>query len=216
MEPKPPSLTEKYRKRRLLADQHDEIGKITNTRWCYHQFLSFKLTRLSIYRTIHYLKQGSGAMDATDIAIINELKDGRISFKTVAERLHLAEGTVRSRVRKLRQEGVLDIAGLVDPEALPEHSVVMIGVRLKDMDLVKKAEEFSRLRGVISVSVVTGRFDLLLTVMISKDFGILQFYTQEVSGIDKVQSVETFVIYKSFNLKVPLPQWGPVNREKTT
>ena len=145
-------------------------------------------------------------MDATDISIINELKDGRASFRTIASRLNLAEGTIRSRVRKLRENGLLDITGLVDPEALPDHSVVMVGVCVRDMHLVKKAEEFSALRGVISVCVVTGRFDLILTVMLNKDFGILEFYTEEVSRIDNVRSVETFVIYKSFNLKVPLAQ----------
>ncbi len=38
-------------------------------------------------------------MDATDIAIIYELKDGRMSFKKIGETLGLAEGTVRSRVK---------------------------------------------------------------------------------------------------------------------
>ena len=144
-------------------------------------------------------------MDATDIAIIKKLKDGRISFKTIANDLGLAEGTVRTRVKRLRADGVLDISGLVDPEALPDHSVVMIGVQVKDMDLVKKGQEFSELRGVISVAVVTGRFDLLLTVMLTKKFGILEFYTEEASRIENVQSVETFVVYKSFNMKVTLP-----------
>jgi Lrp/AsnC family transcriptional regulator for asnA, asnC and gidA len=143
-------------------------------------------------------------MDATDFSIISELKDGRISFKRVADRLGLAEGTVRTRVRKLQNDGILDITGLVDPEKLPDHSVVMIGVQVRDMDLVKKAEEFSRLRGVISVCVVTGRFDLIVTVMLAKKFGILEFYTEEAVKIANVQSVETFVVYKSFNLKVPL------------
>ena len=144
-------------------------------------------------------------MDTTDIAIINELKDGRISFKKIAQTLGLAEGTVRTRVKRLRNEGQLDISGLVDPESLPDHSVVIIGTRVKDMDLVKKGQEFSKLRGVISVAVVTGRFDLILTVMLTKDFGILEFYTEEASKIQNVQSVETFVVYKSFNMKVPLP-----------
>jgi len=144
-------------------------------------------------------------MDATDLAIIKELRDGRISFKKIAQTLGLAEGTVRTRVNRLRSDGLLDITGLIDPEALPDHSVAMIGIRVKDMDLVKKGEEFAKLRGVISVAVVTGRFDLILTVMLTKDFGILEFYTEEASRIDKVQSVETFVVYKSFNLKVPLP-----------
>jgi len=72
------------------------------------------------------------------------------------------------------------------------------------MDLVKKGEEFSRLRGVTSVCVVTGRFDLILTVMLKKGFGLLEFYTEEVSQLEDIRSVETFVVYKSFNLKVPL------------
>ncbi|MEA3466921.1 MAG: Lrp/AsnC family transcriptional regulator [Thermodesulfobacteriota bacterium] len=144
-------------------------------------------------------------MDATDIAIINKLKEGRMPFKKIAQTLGLAEGTVRSRVKKLRNDGLLEITGLVDPAALPDHSVVMIGIRVKDMDLVKKGKEFSELRGVLSVAVVTGRFDLILTVMLAKDFGILEFYTEEASKINNVQSVETFVVYKSFNLKVALP-----------
>jgi Lrp/AsnC family transcriptional regulator for asnA, asnC and gidA len=143
-------------------------------------------------------------MDTTDIAIITQLRDGRTSFKTIADQLNLAEGTVRNRFRKLKEQGILDVTGLVDPEALPEHSVVMIGVQVRDMDLVKKAEEFSRLRGVISVCVVTGRFDLIVTVMLAKDFTILKFYTEEAIKVTNVRSVETFVVYKSFNLKVPL------------
>ena len=143
-------------------------------------------------------------IDAINIAIINHLKDGRASFKQIAQNLSLAEGTVRSRVKKLIDEGVLSISGLVNPEALPGQQIVMVGVRVKGMDLVKKGEEFSKLRGVISVCVVTGQFDLIVTAMLSKEFGLLEFFTQEVATIDNVRSVETFVVYKSFNLKVPL------------
>ena len=143
-------------------------------------------------------------IDAISLAIINHLKDGRASFKTIAEDLSLAEGTVRSRVKKLTDEGILSISGLVNPEALPDQQIVMVGVRVKGMELVKKGEEFSKLRGVISVCVVTGQFDLIVTAMLSKDFGLLEFFTQEVAKIENVRSVETFVVYKSFNLKVPL------------
>jgi Lrp/AsnC family transcriptional regulator for asnA, asnC and gidA len=79
----------------------------------------------------------------------------------------------------------------------------MVGVKLQSMDLIKKGEEFSKLRGVVSVSVVTGRFDLILLVLLKEGFGLLEFYTEEVAKIKGVQSVETFVIYKSYHLKVP-------------
>lgn len=142
--------------------------------------------------------------DETNLAIIRHLRDGRKAFKQIADELGVSEGTVRGRVKKLQDEGILEITGLINPDVLPDKYVVIVGVNLKDMDLVKKAEEFSRLRGVISVCVVTGRFDLMVTVMLKKQFGMLDFYTNEVATIQNVRSVETFVVYKSFNLKVPL------------
>ncbi len=143
-------------------------------------------------------------IDEINSSIINHLRDGRVPFKKIADELGVSEGTIRARVKKLQEDGVLEITGLINPDVLPDKYVVMVGVKLKDMDLVKKAEEFSTLKGVISVCVVTGRFDLMLTVMLKKEFGMLEFYTNEVSQIENVRSVETFVVYKSFNLKVPL------------
>jgi len=141
--------------------------------------------------------------DKINLEIIKQLRDGRKSFKTIAEELSVSENTIRARVSKLAEEGVLEISGLVDPESLPGHGTVLVGVKLQSMDLIKKGEEFSKLRGVVSVSVVTGRFDLILLVLLKEGFGLLEFYTEEVAKIKGVQSVETFVIYKSYNLKVP-------------
>jgi Lrp/AsnC family transcriptional regulator for asnA, asnC and gidA len=142
-------------------------------------------------------------IDQINLAIIKQLRSGRKSYKKVAEKLSVSENTVRNRVQNLIDSGILEITGLVDPEAISGHRVVMVGVKLKTMDLVKKGEEFSKLKGVISVSVVTGRFDLILMVLLKTGFGLLEFYTEEISKLEDVQSVETFVVYKSYNLKIP-------------
>lgn len=142
-------------------------------------------------------------IDKTNIAIIKHLRRGRKSYKKIADELSISENTVRARVNKLISEGILEISARVDPEAIPGHRVVMVGVKLKTMHLVRKGEEFSKLKGVVSVSVVTGRYDLLLVVILNESFGLLEFYTQEVARIEDVQSVETFVVYKGYNLKVP-------------
>lgn len=142
-------------------------------------------------------------MTGTNIEIIKHLKEGRKSFNVIANDLSLSENTVRSRVAKMIEEGILDITGLVNPEAIPGHRLVLVGVKLDTMDLVRKGEEFSRLRGVVSVCVVTGRFDLIISVLLKEDFGLLEFYTNEVSRLKDVQSVETFVVYKGYNAKIP-------------
>jgi Lrp/AsnC family transcriptional regulator for asnA, asnC and gidA len=142
-------------------------------------------------------------VDRTSIEIIRHLKDGRKSYGQIAKALDVAENTVRSRVNRLIEEGVLDISGVIDPETLPRHQAVMIGVKLATMNLIQKGEEFSRLKGVVSVCVVTGRFDLMLTVLLKEGFGLLEFYTEEVAKLEGIQSVETFVVYKSYNFKIP-------------
>jgi len=142
-------------------------------------------------------------IDPINLAIIKHLRSGRKSYQKIAEQLSVSENTVRTRVHKLIDQGILAITGLVDPEAINGHRIVMVGVKLKTMDLVTKGEEFSKLKGVISVSVVTGRFDLILMVLLKTGFGLLEFYTEEVSKLKDVQSVETFVVYKSYNLKIP-------------
>ena len=142
-------------------------------------------------------------IDKINLSIIKNLRDGRKSYKKIADELSLSENTVRARVNKLIDEGVLEITGLVDAQAVADHRVIIVGVKLATMELVKKGEEFSRLKGVIAVNVVTGRFDLILTVLLKSGFGLLEFYTEEVSQLSDVQSVETFVVYKSYNLKVP-------------
>ena len=142
-------------------------------------------------------------IDHLNIQIIKHLRDGRKSFRKIAEDLEVTENTVRSRVNRLVDEGVLDISGLVDPQAFVGHRSAFIGVKLATLNLVEKGEEFSKLKGVVSVSVVTGRFDLILIVLLKEGFDLLEFYTEEVYRLKDVRSVETFVVYKGYNLKVP-------------
>jgi Lrp/AsnC family transcriptional regulator for asnA, asnC and gidA len=142
-------------------------------------------------------------MDEISLQIIKHLRDGRKSFGEIGKNLSITTNTVRARVKKLMKKGVLEIVGSIDAEKIDNHFLVIVGVRLKTMRLVDKGEEFSKLKGVISVAVVTGRFDLIMTVLLNNKFGLHEFYTQEVSKIEDVMSTETFVVYRNYNWKVP-------------
>lgn len=144
-------------------------------------------------------------IDETNLAIIKHLKDGRKSFSSIADDLSLTENTVRSRVNRLMEEGVLEITGLIDPQALPGHQIVIVALKLSTVELEKKARELNALRGVVSVSVVTGRYDILMYVLLNdgKGFGMLEFFTEELAKVDKIQDFETFVVYQGIDLRVP-------------
>ena len=143
------------------------------------------------------------AFDETSREIVKQLRDGRKSYDQIAKNLSITTNTVRARVKKLVKDGVFDITGRVDPDHLGNHFLALIGVKLKKMNLLKKGEQFSKLKGVVSVCVVTGQFDLFLLVLLNNEFGLLDFLTKELSKVGEVLSTETFVVYKNFNLKVP-------------
>lgn len=123
----------------------------------------------------------------------------------MAEELSLTENTVRSRVNKLISEKVLKISGLIDPSALPGHQIIIVALKLDTVELKEKAEELSRLKGVVSASITNGRYDCFLYVLLSeeKGFGLSEFLNDEISQVSRIKDFETFVVYKSVNLKIP-------------
>lgn len=77
-------------------------------------------------------------IDEINFAIIKHLRDGQKSLKKIAKSLSITENTVRARLNKLIDEQVLEIAGLVEPNAIPGHSIVKVGVKLNTMDLYQE------------------------------------------------------------------------------
>lgn len=142
-------------------------------------------------------------IDETNIEIIRHLKSGRKSYKVIADSLNITENTVRSRVNKMIEDGLLDISGNIRIDALPGHHLLYLGVKLNSMELQKKAEEFSKLRGVVSAGIVTGRYDLILQVLLNQEYNLLEFITGQVPKVKDVQTVESFIVYEGYNLKVP-------------
>lgn len=80
-------------------------------------------------------------VDEINLEIIKELREGRKSFKKIAKKLGITENTVRARVKKMVDAGLLSIEGLVDIEGIPNHQLVIIGVKLKTTDMFKKKEK---------------------------------------------------------------------------
>jgi len=144
-------------------------------------------------------------LDDTNKTIIRLLADGRRPYSAIADEIGITENTVRSRVNRLIEDGVLNISGLVNPQLIPEMQVAIMGIKLSTLDLENKAREFLSLKGVFSVVVVTGRYDLIVQMVTGTDEenSLLNFFKNELSRISDVSDVETFVVYQSHNYLIP-------------
>jgi Lrp/AsnC family transcriptional regulator for asnA, asnC and gidA len=57
----------------------------------------------------------------------------------------------------------------------------------------------------MNVVVVTGRYDLIVQVLLSEEEGLslLDFFKKELDNITEIADVETFVVYQSHNYWIP-------------
>ena len=77
--------------------------------------------------------------DKLDWQIIELLrKDGRMSNSEIARQLKIAEGTVRTRVKRLCKAGVFRVVGQINPEFLTDHQLITIGIKVKESKALEK------------------------------------------------------------------------------
>jgi Lrp/AsnC family transcriptional regulator for asnA, asnC and gidA len=137
--------------------------------------------------------------DQTDWKIISILKESYVPNNTIARRLGVSEGTVRARLKRLKEAGILQIRALINPDVLENQQLVIVAIRVAESKLLeRKAEELSRLPNVLSVSIASGRYDLIVEVLLDSNRGLVRFLTEELSTIKGILASESFIMLKSY------------------
>lgn len=112
-------------------------------------------------------------IDATDQAILGHLREnGRRSYRQIARDVGVSEGTVRARVRRLEEIGVLRILAFVDLSRLGRSvlATVLVGVQESAHDQV--VETLSSWPGAAYVSSVIGSVDIYVQVICPDNQGL--------------------------------------------
>ena len=138
--------------------------------------------------------------DVIDNGIVALLaENGRLTHNEIARHLDVSEGTVRNRIKKLVDAQLLCVKGLLNPELMPDKQVVFLGVKVKaSKDLEKAAEAVAALRDVLSVSIISGRYDLLVEVFIEPG-NVITFISRDLAKQNVIMSTESFLTLKSYN-----------------
>ncbi len=113
------------------------------------------------------MADGSTDIDALDRLIIDELRiDGRLSWRVLADRVHLAPSSVVERVRRLEARGIVrGYAAVVDPRAFGRTVRAVIDVALPAGVDPAKFEALLAARDEVALAVyVTGPADYTLIV----------------------------------------------------
>jgi Lrp/AsnC family transcriptional regulator for asnA, asnC and gidA len=145
-------------------------------------------------------------LDETDLEIIRNLWDGRTPYSDIAERVGLTTNTVRNRVNRMLESGVLQIIGLVDPGAIEGHHSAFIGFKVLPDNASSALKSISDMRGVVGATTVSGRFDIMAVVLFNETFSYKRFLEEELQNIPGLLSTETFFVVggRDFQLRYVL------------
>jgi DNA-binding Lrp family transcriptional regulator len=101
----------------------------------------------------------AGTLDDIDRQILAELtRDGRMSMRTLAERLHVSRANAYARVERLRAAKVIKgFRADIDPVAAGLGTSAYVTVNLHQAEWRDVGEQLRALPGVVHIALVGGR-----------------------------------------------------------
>ena len=133
-------------------------------------------------------------LDKLSQEIIQELqKDGRRSHRDLARKLGVAEGTIRNRVRRLRNNNILKIVAVPNPQELGYGFICIIGLEVKLAKLQQVAKKLAQSPNVYYLTHATGHFDLFIIVIFRTPQRLSAFVREEIASLPGIVRSETFV-----------------------
>lgn len=135
-------------------------------------------------------------MDEIDRNILKLLQeDGRMSYSEIARRIGVPESTVRLRVKRLIEEGIIrKFAALINPFKAGYSIVAFIAVDIEPNKIKRAVEELSKLPEVDVLGIATGAHDVLMQVTVRDLQELESFLIEKLGKIDGIKSTETSIL----------------------
>jgi Lrp/AsnC family transcriptional regulator for asnA, asnC and gidA len=144
-------------------------------------------------------------LDDVSKAIVEQLQaDGRKSYSDIGRAVDLSEATVRLRVQKLLDSGVIQIVAVTDPMQMGFNRQAMVGIRTSG-DARTIADILSDIPAVEYVVLTAGSFDILAEVVCTDDDDLLNLLNGTIRLVPGVLETEVFTYLQ---LKKQQYNWG--------
>ena len=141
-------------------------------------------------------------LDELDYRIAKMLyEDGRLPTKHIAASLGLSEPTIRSRLKKLRDMGVLNIKASLDLRKM-DCAAAFITLKMKAPKTQEVLKNISELPEVDAVYQTFGDCDIIILAT-SGDVKGIQRFSEKLAKLDGVESVKASMI-----LDIPVERRG--------
>lgn len=134
-------------------------------------------------------------IDDTDRRIIELLQeDARQSNASIARVIGVSEATIRRRIKLMVDDGSLNIRAVPNPSSFGLNTSAIIGIDVQPDALEAVASGLTMSEEVIFVGVSTGRYDLIINVLVGTLEELREFLEEVLTKLHGVRKTETLVL----------------------
>ena len=123
-------------------------------------------------------------VSAADIQIIRHLeKDPRSPVARIAEALDMPESTVRNRLNRLTEAGIIDFAAMVNPLQFGYQVWTVMLIECEVAKISSVAEKLAKLPEIYFVGISVGNFNIFASAIFRTNQELLAFVKKELARI---------------------------------
>ncbi len=144
-------------------------------------------------------------LDDIDRRIVAELsQDGRLSVRTLAERVHVSRTAAHNRLQALQRRGVISGFGAqIDRKAIGLEISALVVVRVGVVPWEQMVEQLATLPFVEKVQAVSGDIDIILTVSAPDHEQLSQAILRDIHDMPGVVSTRSHLILAEIEGRPP-------------
>ena len=143
-------------------------------------------------------QNGLPALDELDLTIVRELEqDARASYAALASKLGTSPPTVRRRVNRLVDQGIIRISAISDSAALGYNTALVLGINAPPGELSTLASRLACVDEIKYLWFTAGRYDLLAMALYQNPEEYIRSFSVEVGRILGSGRMETLLSVKT-------------------
>jgi DNA-binding Lrp family transcriptional regulator len=138
------------------------------------------------------------ALDEIDRQIVEALgRDGRLSIRALADRIHISRANAYARVERLTTTGVITgFTATVDPLKLGLATSAYVTLSLRQSSWRTLREQLQAIPEVKHMALVGGDFDAILLVRAADNEGLRRVVLEKLQAIPEVLATRTALIFE--------------------
>lgn len=135
-----------------------------------------------------------GRLDKLDHGIVEKLsRDARISNRAIAAELGVTEGTIRTRIKRLQNEGLIQFTVVTDFRMAGSPNLCMLGIDADPSHVSDLTKALAAIPEITCVVVLLGRYSLLAMGLFTNIEQLNDLVIDQIRPLPGVQRVDTSI-----------------------